>query len=207
MHLINRIVILFCLGAVSSLAVTLPDADELVADYKLLDLDETQSITLEEWEQHAFALFQAADTNENQQLEGVEIDFNSETENTFSRADSNHDGNLDIDEFMKLQRTFFKIADINRGDFINEVEYTIFRLLEIVGWKDHNHNNRINFSELRESLAKVIVQADFDDSGDLIAEEASFLNAADFERATANGPLRRPTRSIGFTSRVIERLP
>lgn len=108
MHLINRIVILFCLGAVSSLAVTLPDADELVADYKLLDLDETQSITLEEWEQHAFALFQAADTNENQQLEGVEIDFNSETENTFSRADSNHDGNLDIDEFMKLQRTFFK---------------------------------------------------------------------------------------------------
>ncbi len=189
MNRVNRIVTLFCIGAVSCLAATLPDADELASDFKLLDPDESKSIYAEEWDQHAFALFQAADANGNQQLEGVEIDFDSETEDTFSRADINRDGKLDIDEFMQLRRTLFTIADINRGDFINEVEYTIFRLLEIVGWEDHNHNNRINFSELRESMAKVHQHADFDDSGDLSAEEASFLNAADFERATADGPL------------------
>ncbi len=189
MNRFYRTVSLACFSSLSCLAVTLPDAEELESGFNLLDFDQSQSITLEEWNQHAFALFQAADANGNQQLENLEIDFDSETENTFARADVNQDGNLDIDEFMKLRRTLFRIADINRGDFINPVEYTIFRLLEIVGWKDRNHNNRINFSELRDSMASVFAHADIDESGDLSAEEAAFLNTADFERATAEGPL------------------
>lgn len=189
MNWINRIIALFLLGAGSCLAVTLPSAFKLESDFKLLDLDQSQSISREEWEQHSFALFQAADTNGNQQLENMEIDFDSETENTFSRADVNQDGKLDVDEFMKLRRTLFGVADINRGDFINLPEYTIFRLLEIVGWRDRNHNSRINFSELRESMAKVVQQADLDNSGDLSAKEAFFLTGAEFKRATAHGPL------------------
>jgi|GEM_PF-2072983 len=189
MNQVNRIASLFCLGALSCVAVTLPNAEELASDYNLLDLDQSQSITTEEWDQHAFALFQVADTNGNQRLEGVELDFDSETENTFFRADNNQDGTLDIDEFMKLRRTLFKIADINRGDFINEVEYTIFRLLELVGWIDRNNDNRITFSELRASMVNVVAQADSDHNGELSVEEASFLPADDFERATANGPL------------------
>ena len=178
---------LFCITAATCTA--LPDSGEIRTGFALLDLDKDQRITAEEWAQHSFALFKVADLNDDQQLAAPEIEFDSDTENTFVRADANHDGKLSVDEFMQLRRALFKIADINGGDFINNVEYTIFRLLQVTGWKDQNHNGRINFSELRLSLADLHEQADIDHDWELSSREASFLSIKDYQHATAEGPL------------------
>lgn len=187
MKSLRSIFALFCLAAAT--CVALPDAGKIRKDFALLDLDQDQRVTSEEWGKHSFALFKVADLNNNLQLEAAEIKFDSDTENTFVRADVNQDGKLSVDEFMELRRALFKIADINGGEFINPTEYTLFRLLEITGWKDRNHNNRINFSELRLSLADTHEYADLNHDGELSPGEASFLSVEDYQRATAEGPL------------------
>ncbi len=184
---LRSIVTLFCLTSVTVLA--LPPVDEIQADFIRLDLNSNQGISSAEWDQHAFALFQKADRNGNQKLEAAELSFDSETEHIFARADLDQDGALSVDEFMRLRRSLFKAADINAGDFINAVEYTLFRLLEITGWKDRNHDNRVSFSELRDSLQQIHRVADLDGNGELSRQEAVFLTAEEYQLATDNGPL------------------
>lgn len=190
MRSVFKFIALFCICG-APLFAALPDVDTLRTGFAQLDLDKDGRVTPKEWDQHAFALFNAADLNKNNRLDAheVNLDTDAEAENTFVRADANQDGQLSVDEFMQLRRALFKVADINGGGFINPVEYTLFRLLSVSGWTDTNHNGRINFPELRGSLAMLQSAADTDGDGELSATEANFLTPEEYAAATAKGPL------------------
>jgi|UniRef100_UPI00404A8B65 hypothetical protein len=111
------------------------------------------------------------------------------TENIIARADANQDGFLRIDEFMKLRRSLFIVADINRGEFLNEVELTLFTLISETGWTDTNHNARFDFSELRTSLENIFRRADANQDSELTRAEANFLSVEKYARASSNGAL------------------
>jgi Ca2+-binding EF-hand superfamily protein len=187
----------------SATAQALPDAATLQTDFAGLDRSGNGAIDLPEWEEASFALFRAADRNNNNLIEPGEIGQDTAAENTFARADSDRDGRLSVDEFMQLRRAIFTAADIDRDDFLTPVEYELFRLIANGGWDDANRNGRIELSELRSSLTAIFRQADTDADGQLSATEAGFMPAADYAKATKAGPLDLAAFIADYRRRLI----
>jgi len=107
-------------------------------------------------------------------------------QDTFLRADTDHDGRLSVSEFMELRRAIFRIADIDRDDNLTYVEYELLIVMEQVGWTDRNHDGRIELSELRESLGKAFEQLDPNHDGQLSPAEAVFMPEREFKRFDRN---------------------
>jgi Ca2+-binding EF-hand superfamily protein len=169
--------------------MALPTAAVLQKSFDRLDHNHNRSLSLVEWDQHAFAFFKATDKNNDNEIDPTEIIDDTETVNSFARSDSNRDGRLSIDEFMQLRRQLFRVADINADDTIERTEYDLYRLISEAGWEDVNHNSRLDLPEIRNSLQELIKLADRDHDGNLSAEEAGFLPPEVYARLTANGPL------------------
>ncbi|MEZ5412676.1 MAG: EF-hand domain-containing protein [Opitutaceae bacterium] len=170
-------------------ASALPSADSLQSAFDQLDHNRDQQIGLVEWDQNAFALFRAADLNRNESLEAAEIAEGPGQSDAFAKFDANQNEQLELDEFMQLRRMLLRVADINGNDSINRVEFDLFQLLSEAGWEDEDQNGRINFAELRISMAKVFALADTDQDGSLSPAEANFLSPVSYAAATAQGPL------------------
>jgi Ca2+-binding EF-hand superfamily protein len=174
------------LALAAPLARALPTAAQVATAFNALNVSRTGAMTLEEWERGSFALFRAADKNHNDFIDADELQGSAIAQDTFLRADTDHDGKLSIAEFMALRRAIFTIADIDRTETLTRDEFELLIVMEQVGWVDRNQNGRIELSELRDSLAKAFEQLDADHDGFLSAAEASYMSAAEFGKFDRN---------------------
>ncbi len=110
-----------------------------------------------------------------------ELQASNIAQDTFLRADTDHDGRLSLTEFMELRRALFHLADIDRDDHLLFVEYELFIVMEQFGWNDRNHDGIIQLSELRETLMKAFEALDTDHDGKLSPAEAAYMPAAEFK--------------------------
>ena len=170
----------------ASAARAFPTAAQIKTAFNAVDTSHNGAISTEEWEYASFALFRAADKNNNNFIDGDELQGSAIAQDTFLRADSDHDGRLSVAEFMALRRAIFEIADIDRDESLSVVEFELLILMEQVGWVDHNHDGRIELSELRESLAKAFEQLDTNHNGQLTATEAAYMRPEAFKKFDTN---------------------
>jgi Ca2+-binding EF-hand superfamily protein len=175
------------LCALSAPAVrAMPTAAQIRVAFTAIDTTGNDAISIDEWDHASFALFRAADKNNNNFIDADELQGSNIAQDTFLRADTDHDGRLSVSEFMELRRAIFQLADIDRNDNLDYVEFELLILMEQVGWMDRNQNGRIDLSELRESLAKAFDQLDADRDGKLSATEAGFMPAGEFKAFDKN---------------------
>ena len=174
--------------AASATAVrALPTAAQIRTAFTAMDTSGNNALNLDEWDRASFALFRAADKNKNDFIDADELQNSTIAQDTFLHADTDHDGRLSVNEFMELRRALFHLADIDHDDSLIYVEYELLILMEQVGWTDSNHNDRIELSELRESLAKAFDQLDADHDGKLSATEAAYMPATEFKAFDKKG--------------------
>jgi Ca2+-binding EF-hand superfamily protein len=164
----------------------MPGAAPIRAAFTAVDTTGNAAISLDEWDRASFALFRAADKNNNDFIDADELQGSNIAQDTFLRADIDHDGRLSVSEFMDLRRALFQLADIDRNDNLDYVEFELLIVMEQVGWTDHNQNGRIDLSELRESLAKAFEQLDTDHDGKLSAAEAAYMPVGEFKAFDKN---------------------
>jgi len=174
--------LLAALALLAPAARALPTAAQIKTAFAALDTTANDGINAEEWDRASFALFHAADKNNNDFIDAAELPASGIAQDTFLRADTNHDGRLSVAEFMELRRTLFQIADIDRDENLSLVEYELLIVMEQVGWTDRNRDGRIGLSELGESLAKAFAELDTDHDGQLTAAEAAYMPAAEFKK-------------------------
>jgi len=178
------VIFLLAFGAIPARA--LPTAAQIRTAFTAMDTTGNAALNLDEWDRASFALFRAADKNKNDFIDAAELQASSIAQDTFLHADTDHDGRLSVSEFMELRRALFQIADIDRDDHLLFVEYELLILMEQVGWTDHNHNGRIEISELRESLAKAFAQLDANHDGKLTVAESFYMPADEFKAFDKN---------------------
>lgn len=169
------------LGLAAPAAQALPAAAQITAAFSALDTSANEAISLQEWDAASFALFRAADKNNNNFIDADELKGSLIAQDTFLRADLDRDGRLSVKEFMELRRAIFNIADIDRNDYLSYVEFELLLLMEQVGWSDKNNNGRIELSELGDSLRHAFEELDTNHDGSLIPEEAAYLKPATFK--------------------------
>ena len=177
-------IFLLVLSATSVRAM--PTAAQIRAAFTAIDTSGNGDISVEEWDRASFALFRAADKNNNNFIDADELQASNIAQDTFLRADTDHDGRLSVSEFMELRRALFRLADIDHNDNLDYVEFELLILMEQVGWVDHNQNGRIDLSELKESLAKAFAQLDTDHDSKLSPAEAAYMPAAQFKAFDKN---------------------
>ena len=177
---------LFTLALGVSAARALPTAAQIKTAFDAIDTTQNNALNLGEWDHASFALFRAADKNNHNFIVADELQGSAIAQDTFLRADTDHDGRLSVDEFMAVRRALFHIADIDHDDNLLYVEFELLIVMEQVGWVDHNHNGRIELSELRESLAKAFAQLDTDHDSNLSPAEAAHMPEAEFQRFDKN---------------------
>lgn len=163
-------------------ARALPTASQIATAFTALDTTPNDAISQAEWDAASFALFRAADKNNNNVIDGDELKASSIAQDTFLRADLNHDGRLSVSEFMELRRSIFRIADIDRNDYLTFVEFELLLVMEQVGWIDRNQNGRIELSELADSLRRSFEQLDINHDGTLSRQEAAYMTPESFQR-------------------------
>jgi Ca2+-binding EF-hand superfamily protein len=168
------------------MARALPTATQIATAFTALDTTANDAISQAEWDAASFALFRAADKNNNNVVDGDELKASSIAQDTFLRADLNHDGRLGVSEFMELRRSLFRVADIDRNDYLSFVEFELLLVMEQVGWVDRNQNGRIELSELAESLRRSFEQLDTNHDGALSPEETSYMKPDSFKRFDAD---------------------
>jgi Ca2+-binding EF-hand superfamily protein len=171
-------------GAISARA--LPTAAQIKTAFDAIDTTQNSALSLDEWDHASFALFHAADKNKNDFIDADELQGSAIAQDTFLRADSDHDGRLSVAEFMEVRRALFRIADIDRDDNLVYVEFELLIVMEQVGWTDRNHDGRIELSELRESLTNAFAQFDADHDGHLAPAEAAYMPDTEFKRFDKN---------------------
>jgi Ca2+-binding EF-hand superfamily protein len=164
-----------------------PTSAQIQAAFAAMDTSENGALSPDEWDRASFALFRAADKNNNNFIDADELQGSNIAQDTFLRADTDHDGRLSVAEFMALRRAIFQIADIDHDDYLSAVEYELLIVMEQVGWVDRNHNGRIELSELRDSLAKAFAQLDANHDGFLTAAEAAFMRPEAFKKFDRDG--------------------
>lgn len=172
----------FCAFILTALAghAALPGTGQISAAFGALDASGNAAISLDEWERGTAVLFQSADRDRNGFIDAADLPGTAIAPDTFLRVDHNRDGRLSRDEFGVLRRELFRAADIDRDDHLLFVEYELLIVFEHVGWLDRNSSERIEPSELRESLARAFQQLDLDRSGQLSPAEAAYLRPAAF---------------------------
>lgn len=163
-------------------ARALPTAAQIQTAFSAIDSTGNGAISAVEWDAVSFALFRAADKDNNNFIDATELQGSSLAQDTFLRADSDRDGRLSVGEFMALRRVVFRLSDIDRDDSLSFVEYELFLVLEQVGWVDRNHSDHIELSELAESLRKVFDLLDTDRDGRLSSAEAAHLQPDAFRK-------------------------
>ena len=164
----------------------MPTAAQIRAAFTAIDTSGNGAISLDEWNHASFALFRAADKNNDNFIDADELQGSNIAQDTFLQADTDHDGRLSVSEFMELRRAIFHLADIDRNDSLDYVEFELLIVMEQVGWTDRNHDGRIELSELRESLVKAFGQLDTDHDGKLSAVEAAYMPADEFKAFNKN---------------------
>lgn len=182
-----------------------PTAAKIKAAFDAVDASRNGAISRDEWDAASFALFRAADKNNDNLIDSDEIKNSSIAPDTFLRADANHDGKLSVSEFTELRRAIFATADIDRDDFLTPVEYELLVVMETVGWQDRNQNGRVDLSELGDSLAKAFDEIDTDHDGLLSLAEAAYMRPAAFKRYDTNqdGKLTREEFVTGYRTELI----
>jgi Ca2+-binding EF-hand superfamily protein len=200
-----RVLLLAVLGFGVVAARALPTAAQISTAFRAMDTTRNAALNLDEWDRASFALFRAADKNNNDFIDAAELQASSIAQDTFLQADANHDGRLGVSEFMELRRALFRIADIDRDENLVPVEYELLLLMEQVGWTDRNHNGRIEISELTESLTKAFGQLDADHDAQLSAPECFYLTAEEFQRfdQDRNGQLSLEEYVAGYRAALI----
>lgn len=181
------VVFLSALALGLTVARAVPTAGQIKVAFDAIDTSKNGSIDANEWDQASFALFRAADKNNNDFIDADELQGSSIAQDTFLRADTNHDGRLSVGEFMDLRRSIFQIADIDRNDKLDPIEFELLVLMEQVGWTDRNQNGIIELSELRESLTKAFAQLDVSHDGQLSPAEATYMPPSEFKAFDRNG--------------------
>ncbi len=174
-----------------------PTSTQIKTAFSAIDTSANAALSSEEWDAASFALFRSADKNNNNVIDAAELQGSPIAQDTFLRADTDRDGRLSVGEFMELRRTIFRVADIDRDDFLSFVEYELLIVMEQVGWTDRNQNGRIELSELGDSLNKTFELLDADHDGQLAPDEAVYMPAGEFKKfdTDANGKLT-PTEFI-----------
>ena len=182
-----------------------PAAAKIKAAFDAIDASHNGAVSRDEWDAASFALFRAADKNNDNQIDSDEINNTSIAPDTFLRADLNHDGKLSVSEFTELRRAIFQTADIDRDDFLSPVEYELLIVMEKVGWQDRNQNGRVDLSELSDSLAKAFDEIDTDHDGSLTTVESEYMRPAAFKRYDTNqdGKLTREEFVTGYRTELI----
>jgi Ca2+-binding EF-hand superfamily protein len=186
-------------------ARAMPTAAQIRTAFLAMDTTRNAALNVEEWDRGSFALFHAADKNKNDRIDAEELQASNIAQDTFLLADLNKDGRLSVSEFMDLRRALFHITDIDRDDNLIYVEYELLIVMEQVGWTDRNHDGRIELSELRESLAKVVEQIDADHDGKLTAAETVFMHASQFKAfdKDADGTLSSAEFIAGYRAALL----
>ena len=161
-------------------------AAQIKTAFDAIDTTKNGALSPEEWDTASFALFRAADKNNNNVIDATELQGSTIAQDTFLRADTDRDGKLSIGEFMELRRGIFRIADIDRNDYLNFVEFELLLVMEQVGWTDRNNNGRIELSELDLSLRKIFALLDADTDGQLAPAEVTYLQPEAFKKYDTN---------------------
>lgn len=201
------------LAAMLPAAWSMPTTAQIAKAFTLLDTSQNAAISPAEWKRASFALFQAADKNNNDFIDAEELKGSSIAQDTFLRADLNRDGRLSVDEYMELRRELFAVADLDHDDYLTFVEYELFIVFESVGWHDRNANGRMEVSELRVSLTAVFEQLDANHDGQLDKAETTYMEPKPLHpirqergRPTQSGRTRRrlPPRIRGLVARAMK---
>jgi Ca2+-binding EF-hand superfamily protein len=186
-------------------AVSLPAAAKIQAAFNAVDTNRNGAIDGVEWNHASFALFRAADKNNDEFIDREELRSSQLAPDTFLRADLNRDERLSVSEFTDLRRALFNIADIDRDDSLSPVEFELFIIMERVGWLDSNRNGRIEISELTASLRAAFAALDAEADGELTAAEAAYLRPEAFKRydTSGDGKLSRDEYVAGYRTEMI----
>ncbi len=196
---------LFLLALALPAARAFPAAAQIKTAFAAIDTSKNSALSVEEWDAASFALFRAADKNNNNVIDAAELQGSTIAQDTFLRADTDRDGRLSVGEFMELRRTIFRVADIDRDEFLGFVEYELLIVMEQVGWTDRNQNGRIELSELGDSLDKAFEVLDTDRDRQLSAEEATHMPADGFKKfdTDANGKLSPQEFIAGYRTTLL----
>ncbi len=176
----------FALAAALPMARALPAAEQIAAAFREMDSTANNAISPAEWQRASFALFRAADKNNNDFIEAEEVKGSAVAQDTFLRLDTDGDGRLSVNEFMKLRRDLFAVADINHDDYLVFVEYELFIVFEAVGWQDRNRSGRMEVTEMRAVLANLFTTLDANHDAALDKTEAAYMPATRFDSFDQN---------------------
>jgi Ca2+-binding EF-hand superfamily protein len=172
---------LWCGLASGALAFTLPTAAQVRTAFNAVDGDSNARLEGKEWDIASFALFRAADKNNDDFIDRSELASSNLAPDTFLRSDVDRDDRLSVREFTDLRRAIFNTADIDRDEVLTPVEFELLILMERVGWQDANQNSRIEMSELSASLGKAFAELDADRDAALSEKEAAYMRPAIFK--------------------------
>jgi Ca2+-binding EF-hand superfamily protein len=177
---------LVALGCAAPVVRAFPTAAQIKTAFDELDTSHNGAISADEWDRASFILFHATDKNNDNFIDQSELAGSAIAQDTFLRADTDHDGRLSVGEFMEIRRAIFRVADIDHDDNLSFVEFELLVVMERVGWIDRNHDGRIELSELKESLVRAFEQFDTDHDGRLSTMEAAFMPTQEFTSFDAN---------------------
>jgi hypothetical protein len=196
---------LLCCLASETLAFTLPTAAQVKTAFTAVDGDRDARINSKEWDHASFALFLAADRNNDDFIDRNELAASNLAPDTFLRSDVDRDERLSVREFTDLRRAIFNTADIDRDDVLTPVEFELLILMERVGWQDANQNGRIELSELSTSLGKAFTELDSDRDAALSDAEAAYMRPAVFKLydTSGDGKLSREEFVQGYRRELI----
>jgi Ca2+-binding EF-hand superfamily protein len=188
------------LGSVVPAARALPAAAQVIAALRAMDTTRNDAVNRAEWQEASFVLFRAADKNDDNFIDAVELKTSTFAQDTFSRLDADRDGRLSIDEFMALRREIFTIADYNRDDYVTLVEFELLMVYEAVGWQEANEPGRLPVAQLRIVLTKLFALLDADKNGQLAKDEAAYMQPHHFQRFDQNkdGTLSQEELIMGY---------
>lgn len=191
--------------ATAAFGMEVPAAGKIRTAFDAVDASRRGTIDSKEWDEASFALFRAADQNNDDTIDREELRTSNLAPDTFLRADLDRDERLSVSEFTGLRRALFQTADIDRDDSLTRAEFELLILMERVGWQDANQNGRIEMSELSASLVAAFAGLDVDANAELTRAETAYLRPEAFKRfdTDRNGKLSRDEYVQGYRTEMI----